>query len=561
MSRIKRGFTLIEVIVSIALLGILAVAFLPSIASHFRWLVDTKTNITQKAFEIQDDMEIAIQAVVNAMDAAGAIDSGNYDSLGITGEVEKKLFESDSHFTAYTDRVYPKIYKVEANDGGNKKFVTLVGSKRLPELPVPEIVTVSRVFIKEGVESPSTHEYFNYTDLKIRAKSNMITNSQNSFNRYRSDWYVSKPGFIIPMQSEEYIDEDNDLGRIYPDFPDDYIALPIHSELGSDYTYISAVERKISVDLRNDIVNQYPGRHILYTITPFAKSLKKGVTAYIQPLYIYGPSVTENLSLHLDASAINMSDVYNASTNPNGTLVIDNNGTAPKEDDIYGVRTWKNSRPSVKTENTNLFKAIQATEANRPVLVKDYVYSKPEIPFQSEVVDGETIYSVWGRALGNKTSTVSNMAITGIGTNINNVWSMFIVMRRVDAPLAATSGLIIKNNSGANWSLGWVDSGGDLNLQLSSGANQITLPTSTASDEWLLIHAKSTSSGMSLKAVSLMKGGTYVESVSGTGTIDINDMNILFNGVEISEILLYNADMTSDTTNIETYLTEKYNPD
>jgi prepilin-type N-terminal cleavage/methylation domain-containing protein len=558
MSKIKRGFTLIEVIVSIALLGILAVAFLPSITGHFKWLVDTKTNITQKAFKIQDDMETAIQTVVNAMDATGAIDSDDYDSLGITGEVSKILFESDSHFTAYTSRVSPKIYKVEVGDGG-KKFVTLVGSKRLPELPVPKIVTVSRVFIKDGAESASTHEYFNYPDLKIRAKSNMTENPSNSFNRYRSDWYVSKPGFIIPMQG--IIDEDNDLGRIYPSFPDDYIAAPIHSELGSDYSFISATERNISVDIRNDMVNQYPGRHISYTITPFAKSLKKGVTAYLQPLYIYGPSVTTNLSLHLDASTINMGDVYNASTNPGGTLIIDDNGTVAKEDDIYGVRTWKNSRPSVKTENTNLFKAIQDTEANRPVLVKDNIFSKPEIPFQSEVVDGETIYSVWGRALGNKTTTVSNMAITGIGTNINNVWSMFIVMRRVDAPLAPTSGPIIKNNSGTNWSLGWVASGGDLNLQLSSAANQITLPTSTASNEWLLIHAKSTLSGMSLKASSLMKGGTYVESVSGSGTIDINDINIVFNGVEISEILIYNADMTTETTNIETYLTEKYNPD
>ena len=58
-----------------------------------------------------------------------------------------------------------------------------------------------------------------------------------------------------------------------------------------------------------------------------------------------------------------------------------------------------------------------------------------------------------------------------------------------------------------------------------------------------------------------MKGGTYVESESGSGTIDINDINIVFNGVEISEILIYNADMTAETTNIETYLTNKYNPD
>lgn len=556
MLRNKRGFTLIEVIVSIALLGILSVAFLPSVSGYFKWIVDTKTNVTKKAFEAQDNMEIAIQKVTKAM-KSGTIAAADYTSLNISEKIEVKLFTSD--FSGYASRQYPTAYKVEISESGSKKFVSLVGDKRLPELPVPVINTVSRVFIKNDAEKDSTHEYFNYPNLKIMAKSNMTDNPGNSFNRYRSDWYVSKPGFIIPIQDIGNINEDSDFGRIYPGFPDDYIALPIYSELGSAYSYINATERRISAELKNDIVNKHPGRHILYTITPFAKSLKKGSTSSLLPLYIYGPDVTTSLVLHLDASTINMSDKYHASTNTNGTIL--------HEDNEHYIRRWKNSRTYVETESTNTYNAIQTTKANMPVLIKNNdpegIFMGPEIPFQAEDVDGSTVYSVWGRALGNKLSATinSNMTITGINSGINNDWSMFLVMRRVNTPLAPTNGPIIKNNSGTNWSLGWGVAGSNFQLQLNAPTNQISLPN--IPDDWLLVHAKSTASaGMSLKAKSLNKNSTYNQYASGTGTININDINILFNGVEISEVLLYNSNMNSDDIDkIEEYLTSKYNPD
>jgi prepilin-type N-terminal cleavage/methylation domain-containing protein len=548
MLKIKRGFTLIEVIVSIALLGILAVAFLPSISSQFQWLVDTKTNVTQKAFEIQADMETTIQEVIKAMNS-GTIDPADYTSLGITEKIDVELFEGD--FSGYTVRQYPSAYKVEVSDGGNKKFVTLVGDKRLPELPVPVIETISRVFIKDDAESPSTHEYFNFTGLKILAKSNMTANPQNSFNRYRSDWYVSKPGFNIPVQDISTIDEDNDFGRIYPDFPYDYIAIPIYSELGSAYSYISATERNISAELKNDVVNKYPGRHILYSITPFAKSLKKGGTSSLLPLYIYGPSITSNLALHLDASTINMIDKYNASTNPNGTILLDG--------EIYNIRTWKNSSPSLKTPTTNR-NAVQTTLNNMPALVRNNdpvdTYTGLAVPFQ----EGEISTRVWCRALGNKNSTVASM--TSSNLSVGNNWSAFIVMRRVDAPLSPSLGSIVEGNGTNPWSIGWI---GDLATPR-LGFTQTTIKSELSSTlnlgEWYLIRITANSPNLTLEANSLKKDSNHNLTATGTmSSINTNKLTIRWNGVEISEILLYNANMIStDIDKIEEYLTNKYNP-
>jgi prepilin-type N-terminal cleavage/methylation domain-containing protein len=548
MLKIKRGFTLIEVIVSIALLGILAVAFLPSISSQFQWLVDTKTNITQKAFEIQGDMETTIQEVVKAMNS-GAINPTDYTSLNITEKIDVKLFESD--FNSYTARQYPAAYKVEVTDGGIKKFVTLVGDKRLPELPVPVIETVSRVFIKDGTESPSTHEYFNFTDLKITAKSNMTANPQNSFNRYRSDWYVSKPGFNIPVQDISTIDEDNDFGRIYPSFPNDYIAIPIYSELGSAYSYISATERNITAELKNDIVNKYPGKHILYSITPFAKSLKKGGTSSLLPLYIYGPSITSNLALHLDASTINMIDKYNTSTNPNGTIVLGG--------EVHNIRTWKNSSPSLKTPTANR-NAIQTTVNSMPALVRNNdpvdPYTGLAIPFQ----EGEISARVWSRALGNKNSTVASMISSNL--SIGNNWSAFIVMRRVDTPLSPSLGSIIEGNGTNSWSIGWI---GDLATPR-LGFKQSTIKSELSSPlnlrEWYLVRITANSPNLTLEANSLKKNSNHNLTATGTmNSINTTKLTIKWNGIEISEILLYNANMSStDLDEIEEYFTKKYNP-
>lgn len=554
MLKIKRGFTLIEVIVSIALLGILAVAFLPSMTNHFKWLVDTKTIITQKSFEIQGNMETSIQEVIKAMNS-GEIKPADYASLGITAKEEVKLFQDK--FGSYTSRYYPSAYKVEVSDGG-KKFTTLVGDKRLPELPVPEIEATDRVFIKDNAESPGTHEYFNFPNLRIMAKSNMIQNPQNSFNRYRSDWYVSKPGFNIPIQSIENIDEDNDIGRIYPAFPDDYVAVPIHSELGSDYSYISATERNISAELKNDIVKEHPGRHILYTITPFAKSLKKGGTSSLLPLYVYGPTVTANLALHLDASTIDMGDKYNFSTNSNGTIQLD-------DEDNYIIRKWKNSSPSLKSPVTNR-DAVQISIDDMPLLLRNDDLNDPytghAIPFQ----EGETSSRVWSRALGNKNSTIASMKSSNL--SIGNNWSAFIVMRRVVEPLPPSTGSIIGGNGANPWSIGWVEDSAEPHLGFTQ---TLEFPQETLSfqlsgsfklEEWYLVRITANSPNLTIEANSLKKDSNHNLSATGTmGDISSNNITIRWNGIEIAEILLYNANMSSNLDEIKLYLTNKYNPD
>ncbi|NLB21600.1 MAG: prepilin-type N-terminal cleavage/methylation domain-containing protein, partial [Clostridium sp.] len=338
----RKGFTLIEVIVSIALIGLIAIAFLPALANHFKWIVDTRTKITQSAFQSQLEVEKntnIIKERISELTLGGKLDSSKYASLGITKKIDKiKLFEAKYPITTFPNRIYTNAYQVESKLNASRKFVSWIGDKRLPELVVPEIRVDSLSFLKEGAQASGNFEYANYPALKIKSLSNMFKNPENSFNRYRHDWYVSNPGFIIPVPDAAYIDEDFDMGRIYPSFPEDYNPIPIVSELASSYAYVSATERTIEGYLANSHMQQdNPGRHIAYTITPFAKSLKKGNISTILPLYVYGPKNTTNLVLHLDASVISLEDT----------------NSIERESDILYLKNWKNTRSNLKTPNTS----------------------------------------------------------------------------------------------------------------------------------------------------------------------------------------------------------------
>lgn len=537
----KKGFTLIEIIVSIALIGIIAMAFLPSLSNHFKWIVDTKTNITQSAFDSQKEMEKnskVIKELLSSLEPDEDIDSDTFDSMGITMKIsEIKLFEDEYPETTYSNREYPDGYLIESKLNDNRKYVSFIGDQRLPELLVPEIEVKSLFFLKEDIEATGSFEYYDYTNLKIKSVSNMFKNPENSFNRYRHDWYVSKPGFIIPVPDVTLINEDFDMGRIYPSFPDDYIASPIVSELGSSYSYVSPSERAINGILLNNFVKQYPGRHYIYTITPFAKSLKMGNRSMILPLYVYGVGSTSNLVIHLDASTIDMSD----------TSI---------RDGLY-LKTWKNNRPSIKNPYDGYDAKNKFGNETKPVLKTTDLYGNitPEIPFQGE---GETA-RVWGRALGSNENFVSKMEISDI--NLNNNFSIFLIIRKVDEPFEPVEGSILSGLSGngnESWSLSWDD---DSRLIFEDDDEVVALGDTLYDNNWYLVQFIVNGSNATLEANSLKSGVDHnLQDDDEINLITTNSIDINWNGVEIAEILVYDKALISDLSTIANYLSNKYNP-
>lgn len=540
----KSGLTLIEIIISIALIGILAIVFLPSFTNHFSWIVDTNTKITQETYRAQAKMEENLNRMKEEL-LLGDIQIDDYNIMGITRRIDEiKLFTSE--FKGYSSRTYPNVYQTEVAINGQRKFVSLVGEKRLSELPVPIIEVSSLDFLKDSVPSTTKLEYSNYNNLQIKASSNLIDTPGAILNKYRHDWFVSKPGFNIPFPSEEYIDGNTDY-KVYPSYPKDYIALPVLSQISNSIKYDNG-KKIIEGVLSNSIIKNYPGRHIVYTITPFAQSLKKGKVSISDPLFISGPKITKNLSIHLDASTVDKE-----------SMII--------EDDTYYLKTWKNNRPSLENQNS-AYNAIQNSKDKRPVF-KVENNSEIAVAFQEEDLEEK----VWGRSLGNKNINIASMDITDIRSiNLIDKWTIFIVMKKVSNPLGpktnpANSSILSATDNSNNklWSLDWIGEASNPKLLFSANSPDLHLNSTLNLDEWYLIELTSNGDNSKLKASNLKKenkdlplekSGTFNIANTKTKRISIN-----WNGIEISEILIYNADMGSDLEKIEKYLINKYNPE
>ena len=417
----NKGFTLVEIIISILLILLFSVVFLSSITSYHRWLVSTKTDITQEAFSSQALLEeqiYNIKAELQQLDPGDEIDENSYSSLNITEKLENIELFSDQ-FSGFGNRVLPVVYQAEVMVGSNRSFVTLVGEARLPELPVPVIVFTSLKLNRNGTLSDiagDNYEYYHYANLALRGQSTLTSNPQNSFYRNKHEWYVSEPGFLLPTPPGQYIGED-DLGTLYPAFPSNFNPVPI-SNLPLDALFTS--------NLTNSIVNQYPGRHIIYTVTPYAKSLKKGVTVWGNPAYIMGPPYTEGLIAHYDASSI----------------FVDHSGQEPGT--LYRIQKWPNLRPSTESPKEE-YDLVQNYEADRPVFrTSDF---GPFIPFQEGDDGGAS--KVWGKALGNIDNGVASMSNTSISLNSTNGFTLFMVLRMADLPLPTSTDnfTIIKGSS------------------------------------------------------------------------------------------------------------------
>ncbi len=542
-----------EIIISVTLILLFSIVFLSSITSYHKWLVSTKTGITQEAFSSQSILEeqiYNIKAELQQLDPGDEIDENDYPSLNIIDKIENFELFSDQ-FSGFDNRVLPVVYQTEVMVGSNRSFVTLVGEARLPELPVPVIVFTSMKLNRNGTLSDvagDNFEYYHYTNLALRGQSTLTFNPQNSFYRNKHEWFVSDPGFLLPTPPGQYVGED-DLGTLYPAFPSNFNPVPI-SNLPLDALFTS--------NLANSIVNQYPGRHIIYTVTPYAKSLKKGVTVWGNPAYIMGPPYTEGLIAHYDASSIFVDHRGNES----GTL--------------YPIQKWPNLRPSTGSPEEE-YDLTQTNEADRPVLRTSGF--GPFIPFQ--VDETGVTQSIWGKALGSIEEHTASMSINTI--SLDDGFTFFIVMRKLSVPLNPdiSAEPIIKGLNGDSevvWELRWNDTNGLPVLAFvatipstdSEFPDPVILSSENTLDdgEWFLIQvtAESSENLSKLKAFYLhptSDNPLYEEASGSFYTVNTSSIEINWNGVDIAEILIYNTgDITeANLNNLLTFMINgKYNP-
>jgi prepilin-type N-terminal cleavage/methylation domain-containing protein len=279
----RNGFTLVEVILAIAILGIISVSFLTILSSHFAFLNKTK-DISQEVFLSQREMEIAID---NAKDEIrnGSPTLKEKTIFGDLGGVKVKYLEIEKTLN-------------------NKAYYTLVSNIK-PEIIEPIAIKSIDIKLKQGISKVS----YGYSTGGFSVVGNFENDNAYKWDHLLNvvEWYVSKEEYTTPLPKDSSFSLNEDIlnnSYYYPLFPRDYTLV------SNETIYnFGAHERTFS------LLNSYAGRHIIFTVTPGAKSGKIGKQSVSSPVFVSGLPITENLSSHFDAVFIDPSNAIEIEVN------------------------------------------------------------------------------------------------------------------------------------------------------------------------------------------------------------------------------------------------------
>lgn len=486
----KKGMTLIEIVIAIAILSILAAVFVTSMATYFRFMSDGR-GMTEDVFSAQRVLEENIESIKYSIFNGVDPDSGKATDVNFT------LFSGD-----YQRDV--EGYKTEAIISSTRKLVAVVGSDQLV-YPVPVIENIELTIRKSGVTQSGNFEYaLKYEpNLSLRGTFVLI-DPESVFLVNRHEWFVSRKGFTIPIETDTDLITEGEVGRLYPVFPNDYDLVPIQG-----------ITNQLNQNDFSTLISDYAGRHIVYTASPFALSGKKGVTIFSRPIYLHGPTVTDDLVLHVDASMISK-DTSKSDINVSCETI--------------SVNTWYDLSGS----NNHL-----TTVGTSPPLLM-------EVQYQDDVF-------AWGKSLTQNGSVFTSMARSSFNDSPSSEMTVIIV-----AKINGTnpSSAIV---SGNDWDFGW-NGDGDLNYRI--GGDYTTAATASLGvgiDNNYHVFTCVVSGGSTAFRID----GNLESTGTAVGSSNMSPFNINFKDVEIAEILIYDSALNSSTSlpEVENFLVDKYDPD
>ena len=333
----NKGFTLIEVIVSIFIIGLIGVVFLPSISSSFSFMGKSKT-MTVDIFNVQKLMEQEMEEMRDSID--------DYIEDGSKPDYRNKtayVFGKNIPYIAipYTDEI--------ENNFSYGELYSIIANGHAIEANLPK---VSEISLTKSANKPLYG-----ADNSLHLKGNVIINSMANYLTDLKKWYVSKEGFDGYIPSN--IPNELDLGTRYPSWPRDYEVIANNE-----------------TNILNDIY-KYLGRHVIFSSTPVSKLGQYGVEISSNSLYVMGPPILNTMTLHLDTYVLGTADnipfnswedISGNSNNASGTssnsieLKFENGKFAEFRNDTFTIASTRNPTPSNNT--MTLFLVFSNTSSN-----------------------------------------------------------------------------------------------------------------------------------------------------------------------------------------------------
>ena len=271
---LRKGFTLIEVILSITLIGLIAISFLPTITFGYRSIIDSE-QFTRTTFEyqklVEDEIEIKQGSEVKdplpwgtirvfGTDVKGHIILMNSDTSG-----EINVFVPQRLLTYVTPEIKsPPIIKVEKNN-----------------------ILLSQQPIVINLLDETYGFYVNEIEITAATKSEFL------MNVYR--WYLSEEMSEekIPTNTpKDYtvIKEWNEAKKQIPYV--DSQSLNFIPNIKDKYNrlYIKEVKDKLSLAVE-DIINRFGNRYIRYGVTPYSIAGRIGKEELSNYIYFEAPRI------------------------------------------------------------------------------------------------------------------------------------------------------------------------------------------------------------------------------------------------------------------------------
>ena len=327
--RRKEGFTLIEVIVSLAIFAIISVGFYGVFSTVFINTYQT-FSITNSAFLAQSDMEEAIR------DVKAKIENNDHSNIS---ETTKTV----SIFTGTNTRDVV-VYEVDATMSNGRVIETLVSQTRPPELVAPKINQAITI-------TANTTNVINYPNegqkgdkLSINSVYPASIVNQSYLIQMLYYWYQSKETYYISNP---------------PEHTDGFEILP-----GYTSTLIPELPSNSS------------GKFYQLVMTPVGEKGKMGDSVISNAIYISPFTENSGILYHLDASRINTNDTNQVRVSAQSDWFVRRWDNMVVSGSPGNIQNTNNNQPKINVvgisdskDNTHNVYALQGTGSTNSLVI------------------------------------------------------------------------------------------------------------------------------------------------------------------------------------------------
>lgn len=420
----KNGFTLVEVILAIALIGLIAVTFIPAMTFGFQNLIDSEKFVVDSYAKQQDvekildakRKEVADSADTLEINVFGVNVKGHVVSVDIEGHGEINTFQPQRTVTFDVLEIIPKGHM------GNPDVLLDVVSAS------PRPTEVNLFFA--GSLNDTVELLVNESNFTVNIPSIHLVNVYKWFLSSEQEKTV---GYVLDNYS--VIKEWNAARTLVSYAQSSTLKITPNIQNSPDYNRLKFSEVKNGLSLTDEeMINRFGNRYVYYSVTPYAISGRVGKEDLSNAIYIRAPRIEidkayygtnpkqveilfkEPISGAVNTGMINTNAALGTLVNATRSTINDKILILEFENDLAGTTDIKDNFLSKGAVASISYGNISIWSGEKPNGKFDIIYVPP-IPVTSVLVTPSALPLVEGT-----TSTLSITIAPSDATNKKVLW-------------------------------------------------------------------------------------------------------------------------------------------